>query len=95
MDPVTLFWTGLIVYSIQCGIGCGVIADSKNRDLMAWFICGLLFGLIGVLMAIGVTARPLGAGTKAALESRPPEKTEVRAQLERARRIGHPRPGTA
>ena len=47
MEPWIL-WTVLIVYSLQCGIGCIVIAESKNRHPFGWFVYGLLFGIIGV-----------------------------------------------
>lgn len=49
----------LIGFWITCGIATAVIATSKGRS-GAWFFVGLLFGPIGILIALGV-----GKNTKA------------------------------
>ena len=51
MEPWMFVW---LAVQVQCAIGCMVIADSKNLGVGIWALCGVLFGIIGVLMAIGV-----------------------------------------
>jgi RNA polymerase subunit RPABC4/transcription elongation factor Spt4 len=50
----------LIAAWIAAAIGAGAIANSKNRSAVGYFLLGLFFPLIGLLIAIGMS--PLGVG---------------------------------
>ena len=40
----------IIVVDIACGVACAVIASNKNRSAFGWFILGLLFPLIALIV---------------------------------------------
>ena len=52
---VILLLTGLVM-----AIGAGAVASSKNRSFLGYFLLGLIFPLIGLLIAIGMAPRPVG-----------------------------------
>ena len=42
---------------IACAIGAGAIASSKQRSFFGYFVLGLVFPLIGLLIAIGMAPK--------------------------------------
>lgn len=49
-------WTVVIVVqAIVCGILSATVANSKIRDVGGWFFIGLIFGILGLLAAIGIS----------------------------------------
>ncbi|MFL0289325.1 hypothetical protein ACJH6H_29320 [Mycobacterium sp. SMC-21] len=50
----------LLVIWVLCGIASAVIAGSKNRSRLGWFVLGLLLGVIGlVIIAVLPRQAPL------------------------------------
>jgi hypothetical protein len=48
------WWFGLIFYSLICALGGGLILSSKNRSYLQCFLLGLFFGLIGLIITVGI-----------------------------------------
>ena len=42
---------------IPCAIGAGAVASSKQRSFLGYFVLGLVFPLIGLLIAIGMAPK--------------------------------------
>ena len=42
---------------IACAVGAGAIASSKHRSFFGYFLLGLVFPLIGLLIAIGMAPK--------------------------------------
>jgi hypothetical protein len=51
----TPIYLGIGLLLVICGIASAYIAKSKDRDPVSFFFVGLLLGVIGLLIAIGVT----------------------------------------
>jgi CHASE2 domain-containing sensor protein len=49
----------LIVWGLM-GLVCALIARSKNRSAIGWFILGIFFGPIGILAAAVMSPIPKG-----------------------------------
>lgn len=49
-----MFWAIVIGQALISAILCGIIADSKRRDVGGWAILGFLFGLFALIAAVGV-----------------------------------------
>lgn len=49
-----MFWAIVIGQALISAILCGIIADSKGRDVGGWAILGFLFGLFALIAAVGV-----------------------------------------
>jgi hypothetical protein len=41
-----------ITLLILCGIIASIVAKHKNRNMVGWFLAGLLFGPFGLVVAI-------------------------------------------
>lgn len=42
---------------IACAIGAGAVASSKQRSFFGYFILGLVFPIVGLLIAIGMAPK--------------------------------------
>jgi hypothetical protein len=69
-----ILWLGLAVAS-------GVIASSKGRSGLGYFILGLLLPLIGVIIAIGVSSRVAPAPPQSSAPRRNEKKCPACAEL--------------
>ena len=49
------FWAIVLVHGIIFGIASSYVASSKNRRGLSFFFVGFFLGIIGLLIAIGVT----------------------------------------
>jgi len=58
MDLILLGLAGGLVMAI----GAGAIARSKNRSFFGYFLIGLFFPFIGLLIAMGMAPRPAPDG---------------------------------
>lgn len=58
----------IILIWIVCGFGAMAIADSKGRGGFGWFLIGLFFGPIGLLIAIGMAPRYVGGDPDEAID---------------------------
>ena len=62
---VVLLWSdgtegfmGWVLIWLVCAVSCGVIAGTKNRNVIGWFICGFLFGFFAVVAISFVKVLP-------------------------------------
>jgi hypothetical protein len=39
-----------LIFGVLFAFACGAIASGKNRDVMGWALCGLVFGIIGLIV---------------------------------------------
>ena len=42
---------------IACAIGAGAVASSKRRSFFGYFVLGLVFPIVGLLIAIGMAPK--------------------------------------
>lgn len=49
-----MIWIIIIGQALISAVLCGVIADSKKRDIGGWAILGFFFGLFALIAAVGV-----------------------------------------
>jgi hypothetical protein len=77
---MTLLWiwlAGVTFYSLLCGVGGGMILDSKNRSWAQGFFLGFLFGFIGLIITVGlapqqgVASRPRRSGFASEVQIEP------------------------
>ena len=47
-----------LAYWLIVPLFCSIIASSKHRSPMGWFLIGLIFNLLGLLLIIGMGSRP-------------------------------------
>jgi hypothetical protein len=56
-----------IFYCTSCGIYCSVVASAKNRDPVRFIWLGVVFGILGLIAAMSVSAlnenKPLAIGS--------------------------------
>ncbi len=69
-----LLWIGLAIAS-------GVIASSKGRSGLGYFVLGLLLPLIGIIIAIGVSSRVAPPPSQAAVSPRDEVKCPACAEV--------------
>jgi len=48
------FWIAILINSVVCGGLSAKLAEVKGHDKVAWAWCGFLFGLFGLLAAVGL-----------------------------------------
>lgn len=61
MDSLTLGVGALLLWLIfhfVCAIGCGFLAGEKNRSGTAHYFWGLLFGIVWLLVCVGLPSLP-------------------------------------
>ena len=51
------FYIVALVMGVVCGLGCVVLARSKNRNAVGFFCLGLLLGVIGLIIALFIPTR--------------------------------------
>jgi len=44
----------LLAIWLLCGIAAAVVASSKKRSKFGWFLMGMIFGPLGILLALVV-----------------------------------------
>ncbi len=54
-----LFWILLVIQAVISGFLSMNIAEEKGQSPGAWFACGLLFGVLGLIAAAGLPTKPL------------------------------------
>jgi len=47
-----------LVIIIFCGIICSVIAKNKHRSVGGWFLLGMLFGMLSVILVLVLPTKP-------------------------------------
>jgi len=43
-----------VIFWVICGIGAGVVADNKGRNVVSWFFLGFLLGPFALLVLLGL-----------------------------------------
>jgi Na+/melibiose symporter-like transporter len=56
VESSTLF-VAAIVMGVVCSIGCVVLAKSKNRNAVGFFLLGLFLGVVGFIAALLIPAK--------------------------------------
>lgn len=64
---------------LLCGIGSGVVAESKGRSGCGWLILGFLLGPIGLVISAGMSNVKQAAQLEAMSASRERERLATRA----------------
>lgn len=52
---------GLLIVWLLCAIGCAMIASSKNLNVGNWFVAGLFFGFIALLIVVASAKKDINA----------------------------------
>ena len=58
------------VFGIPCGLLCSSLANNKGYNPWKWFACGVLFNILGLIAAAGLTDRLLRNQLREVLENK-------------------------